>query len=263
MKRIKYFTLFIIIHSFFACNSINKKKAELPIENEIHNNGLEEIEAMEIEEDTLRIFPLYTDQQYKISIKEIDSTEYNSAHKQYFTEYKRALAIQSTDSIAAELEKINASFTLGLYESLIGVKFANGDSIYYGHDIDEGCFSEIGIIAYYPEYHFLHMEGGHSSEMGVNVLTGEDILEVGNPATQLYSPNRKFRFSDVFSGQECSTFIFQKIEDGEMIKLFEIDDFNILCYYIESFWTDDYNLYYKTDVYSNAHRHYKLAVEKL
>lgn len=248
----------------FSCNRQNTKEAKVVTEESNAASAGEVEDGLAVDEpDTgeLEVFHLFSDSEFDISIQECDVDEYKTSYQKYYEEEKTPVVIRSIDSILLELAEINVSLTLlqpqPEFETIGVLYLANGDSI----EIDAEGIGEVGIVAYYPEYHFLLLEGGHSSEMGFNVLTGEDIFEAGNPYVESISPNNKFRLSAIYGGQECCTFVLQKIEDGVMTKLLEIDDYQILCFYTTCFWVDDYTLYYQTG-YSDNYSYYKLVIDK-
>lgn len=266
MKRIQWFVYCIIIVSILsACKSVNngQDRSDVTVDSSSFvDMSMHEVDLTYDEEPVFlgRNFELYEDDEYRITIQDIDSTMYNQAKALYYKTPDSVAVIRSLDSIVDAISAVGSLMKIGQLDDdefayLKSIRFANGDSINYN---EEGFVYDTWIVAYYPQYGMLEMEGGHSTVFGVNVLNGKSMLEDGNPGTQAISPNKKFRFSDIYGGQECCAFVFQKIVNGNLIKLFDFDDFGILCSVYESFWADDYTLY--CDSY---YRRHKLMIEQI
>lgn len=198
---------------------------------------------------------------YSFDIEKIDSIEFVSLHKQlYKPSYTEK--ITNTDSVQSLLKGI-VDFQLQEDESLMPIKIhaRNGEVINLDDNL-EGVF-----IAYFPKYDFLLLEGGHSSDYGYSLTTGETIFTVGNPDNQTISPNQKFRISGIYGGQECVTYIIQKFTaENSLIKIGTIDDID-LCYFRSHFWRDDTTFYYSTLSYTSNKeggemQYYRLNIKK-
>lgn len=165
----------------------------------------------------------------------------------YYREKVSEPLIYSVDSILAEFKKLNVAIDTfsvngedeGYFAGwLKSVKAQNGKVIDYKNN-------DVYLIAYYPNDHFLYLEGGHAADEGVDVLTGKDVLLVGNSASQIISPNKVFRISSVWSGQECSVFVLQKKSKNGWERISLIDNEDTICNFSDYFWTDDNTLYMK------------------
>lgn len=133
-------------------------------------------------------------------------------------------------------------------EMICAVHFSNGKSIITN---ENQFFWEAGFVRYYPSEDILLCEGGHSSDVSINLKNGSfgaDI--VGNPEYIVSSPSGKYRLNGWFPGQECSDYFLQKKTptDYQLFTRIPMDvskegfDF---CTLIDIFWLDDANIYFR------------------
>ena len=103
---------------------------------------------------------------------------------------------------------------------------------------------ECGITAYYPEYHYLLLECGHSSDYLINLKNGkDDINRIGNPDYYTPSPQNTFRFNGYYSGQSNVHFLEKNIIDDEPEYMLSMSSI-LSSDYIESyFWIDNTTIF--------------------
>ena len=181
-----------------------------------------------------------------ISIERIDSIGFNSLYTKHYRKEIAPERITNFDSVKDLLQNRVEFKTFDNDETILIEKIHFGNGITKSlNDIYEGLF-----VAYFPEYDFILLEGGHTTDDGYDLTTGKNIDEAGNPADQTISPKGKYRISGVYGGQECSTYIIQKNENNKFVKIGEIDNID-LCYFIKYFWEDDTTFYFSIRSYMN------------
>lgn len=182
----------------------------------------------------------------KFSIERIDSIRFNSLYAKHYRKESAPERITDFDSVRELLQGRVEFKTFNNDETILVEKIHFGDGTTKSlNDIYEGLF-----VAYFPEYDFILLEGGHTTDDGYDLATGKNIDEAGNPADQTISPEGGYRISGVYGGQECSTYIIQEYKDGMFTKIGEIDDIDI-CYFIKYFWEDETTFYYSIRSYSH------------
>jgi len=251
-----YIGLLLLSFTFSFCNNKAKQPENISSDNSIPSLPLSDVD--ESKQDTMRL----SDGGYELSIEKTDSVKFNTLYSKFYKKEKQPVRITNIDSVKSLL-KGRVWFNVSDYGDILieKIKF-DSDTVKVIDDSFEGLF-----VAYYPEYDFLYLEGGHTSDDGYDLKTGENIYTAGNPSTQTISPNRKYRISSVFGGQECSTHIIQKYINGRFIKIGELGDLDY-CYFIRSFWEDDNTFYFSVGGYNDEskgfveHRFYKLSIFK-
>lgn len=206
---------------------------------------------------------LSVDSSYILSLYQItDSILFNELYVKYYEKELEPYRIENIDSVKNRLKK-----QIDIEKDEYNVAFVkriealNGRVKVFDHKYEEGLF-----VAYYPEYNFILMEGGHTIDLGNDLITGESIEEAGNPADQTLSPNRRYRISGVYGGQECSSYIVQEYKANRYQKIAEIND-EKLCYMKSHFWLNDTVFYYSEKNYLKDHEEgilgfYKLVIRK-
>jgi hypothetical protein len=196
---------------------------------------------------------------YKFVIEPVDATEYNTLYKKYFRQEPQYEVVEDFE-VAKDMLQGIATFD-DEDSHLAEIKTREGKII---NVLEENDYT--GFLAYYPSLDILYLEGGHSSDVSYDLTTGESTELVGIPPAFLTSPNKKFRVSGYWSGQECSFYFIQEYKNGRFRKIGDIvqDD---LCNTAAQFWVDDTTLYYELSDYMNesyegSGKYYKLSIVK-
>ncbi len=113
-------------------------------------------------------------------------------------------------------------------------------------DYDYG-WSE-GESAYYPDEDILLLIGGHQSEIGVNLTTGD--VDVGNPSFITFSPSKMRRWNGDHDGQDCGNYFIEEKIGGHYRRIIEMEGTfraksggESLCQVVDEFLEDDLRLY--------------------
>ena len=118
---------------------------------------------------------------------------------------------------------------------------------------------ECGITAYYPEYHYLLLECGHSSDYLINLKNGEDdINRIGNPEYYTPSPQNTFRFNGYYSGQANVHFLEKNIINDEPEYMLNMSSIIALDYIESYFWIDNTTIFLKIEKI-----YYKMQLQEL
>ena len=120
-------------------------------------------------------------------------------------------------------------------------------------------FDECGIIAYYPKYHCLLLECGHSSDYLINLKNGEDdVNRIGNPDYYLPSPEHTFRLNGYYNGQSNTHFLEKtNINEGPEY-MASLSSLIPLDYIEKLFWKNDTTIFLKIEK-----MYYKIQLQKL
>lgn len=257
MIKIYFFIVFAMGCLSYACSS-KGHDTQKDTQSEIAN--LDSLVALseDISSTERKTILLSDEEGYKVTLYPVLQTEYDSLYSKFYRVEKESVVMYAIDSILSEfnhlgvvIDTVTQSEDEYAWKWMKSIKAKNGTTIDYKDN-------DMSIVAYYPFYHLLLLEGGHASEWGVDVLTGESIDIVGNPASQTISPNKFFRLSSIWSGQECSTHVLQKNESGEWKRIAFIDNVDSICNYSDSFWTDNYTLYMKISY--GDHAYFKMKI---
>lgn len=109
------------------------------------------------------------------------------------------------------------------------------------------------LVAYYPELDILLFEGGHASDISVNVKTGEVTETTGNPINMVESTTGLYRLNGIDHGQGCLSYFFQKREGGRysyysnMYDAYE--DRPRICEIRSFYWLTDTSFIYRYNDY--------------
>ena len=118
--------------------------------------------------------------------------------------------------------------------------------------------SECTFRAYFPTEDVLLLECGHTTDVSLQLSTGETTYQVGNLSLVNTSPTGKYRLNKVFEGQKCFYHFIQEKKHGKFQKVFELDKifkkrFNKwLCIIEKGFWTDDETFYFREAIQYKA-----------
>lgn len=242
----------------FASKESNNSTNPLNVPEAIQNSEMNHFSKIDClySPDSLYSFTLY-------KIK--DSVLFNRLYDKFKTHEPVPFRVTDIDSIRT-LIKGKVEMEKNEYDIILvhSFKALNGKEKVFLPYTEEGL-----LLAYYPEYNFLLMEGGHSSDEGYDLTTGESIYEAGNPATQMFSPQRLYRISGIYGGQECSTYIIQIANQGERLhKMGNIfSETSNVCNIHRYFWENDHVFYFSEKVYGIGYeegkeKYYKLIIKK-
>ncbi len=128
---------------------------------------------------------------------------------------------------------------------------ADNGKVFKGEPMSE-CF----IASYFPDYHYILLECGHSSDHVISLKDGNDQTEIlGNPDYYLPSPDGSFRLNGYYTGQSDSYFLEKRIENKSQY-LLPFDALLALDFIDEKFWVDEHTLYL-----SAAPNYYQLVIK--
>ncbi|WP_435314094.1 SH3 domain-containing protein [Cellulophaga fucicola] len=128
-------------------------------------------------------------------------------------------------------------------DAIESITLDNGQKLLVNQESNDYGFSK-GWSGYYPDLGILMLEGGHSSDMVLNIKTGESNNSVGNPEYLIPSPANKYRLNGYYSGQECVIYSLQKKIDNKFIYLGKVNpDFDI-CIFNSFQWVNDTQFVY-------------------
>jgi len=127
-----------------------------------------------------------------------------------------------------------------------------------GKEISKDLY-ECEISVYYPEYHYLLLECGHSSDYLINLKNGkDDINRIGNPDYYLPSPQNTFRLNGYYSGQASVHFLEKSNKNTLPEYLFNISSLIPVDYIEKYFWTSDTTIFLKIEK-----AFYKIQLQKI
>ncbi|WP_298541261.1 hypothetical protein [uncultured Aquimarina sp.] len=117
---------------------------------------------------------------------------------------------------------------------------------------------ECNIIAYYPKYHYLLLECGHSSDYTIDLKNGkDDTNRIGNPDYYLSSPQNTFRLNGYYSGQSHIYFLEKNNKNAAPEYMLNISSLVQLDYWENYFWKDDNTIFLKIEKI-----YYKIQLQK-
>ncbi len=148
-----------------------------------------------------------------------------------------------------------------LKEQLIGEDRENSYFLLKKVVLDNGKeisndFEECDITGYFPEYHYLLLECGHSSEYIIDLKNGNDVM--GNPDYYLPSPQNIFHLKGYYSGQGHVYFLEKNNKNSKPKYLFQISDLIPTDYIEKYFWKNDNTIFLKVE-----NMYYKIILETL
>lgn len=118
---------------------------------------------------------------------------------------------------------------------------------------------ECGIAAYFPKYHYLLLECGHSSDYLINLKNGDDdVNRIGNPDYYLSSPQGTFRINGYYSGQANVYFLEKTNQNGTPEYMFTLSSLIPLDFMEKYFWKDNNTILSKIEK-----EYYKIQLQKL
>ena len=190
---------------------------------------------------------------YKIVLDEISKENFD-------TEEKKKITNPSVEKIT-DIKKIKH-----ILKNKLVLKYHEEDDYYQikkiltdnNKEVDT-YLDECGITAYYPKYHYLLLECGHSSDYLINLKNGkDDINRIGNPDYYIPSPKNTFRLNGYYSGQSNVHFLEKNNKNAPPEYLFNISSLIPLDYIEKYFWRDDTTLFLKIEKI-----YYKIQLQKL
>ncbi|WCM42682.1 SH3 domain-containing protein [Flavobacterium sp. CBA20B-1] len=189
--------------------------------------------------------------EHKIIIDEISKDEFLK-YEAYITPKPSVEKITDIDLIVSRLNKnLKGKFEDDYYiiEKIIA---ENGIEI-------TSDLLECGVSAYYPAYHYLLLECGHSSNYLVNLKNGkDDINRIGNPDSYLPSPQNTFRLNGYYNGQASTHFLEKTNANSKPEYLLDFSSILALDYIEKYFWINDSTLVFKIE-----QNQYKLQIQHL
>jgi len=194
-----------------------------------------------------------TTNEYKVILDEISKEEFHQQEDQ----------IKSTPSIekitaVKKIKSILKNQLIGAYDednSFIIKKIVADNGKEFSGLYEEEC----NISAYYPQYHYLLLECGHSSDYLINLKNGaDDINRIGNPDYHLSSPQNTFRLNGYYSGQSNIHFLEKNNNKTAPEYLFSISSLIQSDYLEKYFWKNNNTILLKAE-----NMYYKIRLKKL
>lgn len=189
---------------------------------------------------------------YTIIIDEINKEDFRRGEKQ---ETSIPVTYKITDF--KEIKKVLNNQLIGFYDEYAIYRIEkiiadNGKEIRTNLD-------DCSVMEYYPKYHYLLLECGHSSDYLINLKNGkDDVNRIGNPDYYVPSPNNIFRLNGYYNGQTNVYFLEKNNKNAQPEYMFEISDLLPLAYITKYFWTDDNTIYLKIE-----NDYYKIQLQKI
>lgn len=186
-----------------------------------------------------------------VQLKSINEKQFKQLQQKSHSPKLNPTKIVDFDSIKSALGNRATWIMADEYDFLIldSFKLSNGRQYKINQESND-----YGVAAYYPTEEVLMLVGGHESDFSISFKTGEVIETVGNPDYIVNSPNNKFRLTGFYPGQECSSYFFQEINNGEFRYLVDFgwgstfgED---VCNFKTFVWTDDTHFAYSFLDYS-------------
>lgn len=181
---------------------------------------------------------------FKIVIDEVSEEQFNAK--------ENSEIVESPIEKITDLEKIKEFLKHQLvienqvedYYKIIKIITDNGKTF----DYFEQHLDECDIAAYYPKYHYLLLECGHSSDYLISLKDGkDDVNRIGNPNYYIVSPKNKFRLNGYYSGQSNIHFLEKNNDEKEPEYLLSISNLIPSDYIEKLFWVDDNTIYLKIE----------------
>lgn len=188
---------------------------------------------------------------YKIILDEISKEDFNTEE----SKKKSAPSVEKITDIK-KIKNIVKNQLIGEYDQdgVFNIKKILTDN---GKEIS-AYFDECGITAYYPKYHYLLLECGHSSDYLINLKNGEDdINRIGNPDYYLSSPQNIFRLNGYYSGQSNVHFLEKNNKNAAPEYMFSFSSLISLDYMEKYFWKDNNTIFIKIEK-----MYYKIHLQK-
>lgn len=240
MPKTICFLLFFSFNLMFACNNNYTKDNALVLNSTIENDESSSI----IEEP----FDTSNNIKYAVKIHRIDATTFYRIKATSHNQQNKLEKI--TDfTIAKEMLQNIVTFKEndedGESHAIQKISFKNGKELVLNNDYDYTYF-----VAYFPTEQILLAEGGHTTDISFNLVTGETTENTGNPSYILSSPTQMYRVNGHFNGQECSSYFIQKKIHNQYKKIIQLDQeferqtTSWLCIMGDVFWENDATLYF-------------------
>lgn len=183
-----------------------------------------------------------TTNDYQVTVNEISKEDFHSEELKKTIQPK----IEKITDLD-EIKKMLKNQLVGEYHEKVGyfeiTKIIADNGKEFSSHMDE-----YGVSAYFPDHHYLLLEGGHSTQEIINLKNGEDdISKIGNPDYYLSSPKNTFRLNGYYSGQSFEHFLEKTNKNGEPEYLFSFSSLLALDFIESYFWKDDKTIFVKIE----------------
>lgn len=189
---------------------------------------------------------------YKVIIDEVSKEDFNTAERNKKSKHniEKVTDIKKIETILKN--QLTGEINEDGYYNIKKILTDNGKET-------SAYFDECGITAYYPEYHYLLLECGHSSDYLINLKNGEDdINRIGNPDFYTTSPQNTFRFNGYYSGQSNVHFLEKNIINNEPEYMLSMSSILALDYIESYFWIDNTTIFLKIEK-----KYYKMKLQEI
>lgn len=260
MKRL--FLMIVTTFLLFSCDSFRKKEMkDEKISSEMGNNQekMEEVKGNPTENTSEASFSeqnpyFFSKEELPIAIDIISKQEFLSAQKKVVPNTEKLRKIVDFKEVASLLKGVvefNTDKEEGNFGAIKKVHFRNGAKDEHLDKLQEYWFT-----AYFPDEDILLCEGGHSSEMLLNLTNGKEEDAIGNPDYVINSPAKTIRLNGYYNGQSNVHFI-EKKKDDKYLKIINVEEIfyaynkSAYEYFKEAFWADEKTLYLSFENYSD------------
>lgn len=200
------------------------------------------------------VFDGYLESLNKATVREekLTKNQFNQLQKKASSANTKLEKIEDFDSIKSALGN-RATWIMAVHDEVLlldSFTLSNGKRYQINQESND-----YGVVAYYPSEEVLLLNGGHDSDFSISLKTGEVLETVGNLEYIINSPNKKIRLNGFFPGQECSSYFFQEINNGDFKYLVDFGWGSIygnqVCYFASFAWLDDTSFVYSYMDYSS------------
>jgi len=172
--------------------------------------------------------------EYKVMLDEISKEEFN---REEAKKYNNPIVekIKDVKHIKRVLQhQLNGEFDKNEFFSINKIVTDNGKELIGDY------FEDCDITAYYPAYHYLLLECGHSSDYLIDLKNGKDVTQLkGNPDYYVPSPQNTFRLNGYYNGQSNVHYLEKNTNNGTPEYFLDVSSFISAPYIKKYFWIDD------------------------
>ena len=138
----------------------------------------------------------------------------------------------------------------------------NGTILY----AQESMGGQVWFKAYYPSVRYLSVDTDYEADNGYDLNLGQDPDVIGHAANFFDAPNRQYRITGAYNGQECYDYkLLHHIGDTPWNIIYSID-MDDACHFSHQFWTDNSHFYYSVmqpQGNKTVMRYYQLSITSL